>query len=545
MTSAAHRPLLVLAGIAVLASSAWPQEATDKQDKTPEKTAETKAEEVPQFDFHTFTVGYASRISKQNRVAMSPYAQTSSGFVFFQGKCILPLEEGRPFSTWYFSGTPNADYATSIRFALPGTTIKVDSSDANYFDQTFGLVDASRDRTLSFSANQKLAAGVDAYVAAETSERNHNYTAPKPNARVDTRQYTAAVTAKVGPGRLDVAATNHTLGTKGDLYPYTERNTFQARYSADFGDSVTLEGAAGYTRINQQGLDASAVRNFGLEGRWDLTPGTFLNFRLRHEDYELANTQNAYVRTRVLTGLNLHTSIAKWSVDAGFDHRESERYREDQSYVDVPKWNDYTLRLSKRLAPGLRFSAKGQWQDLTSTAQAQTTDNRMLMWDDRATGQVKLDYFSGQLASYLTYTHRFQRNSVRDVDVDWNNLSLGASYVFNDKLSAFGEMAVDRFHVTGTVGQNGDFLSDYFSNGNTYSLGFDFRESARNSYSASWNYFQGTDSLGNQLTLHFRRDLGHRQSVDFTLAPWRRFDRLYDVNSYEAALFAIKLTVRP
>jgi len=543
MTSA-PRSILVLAGMAALAATAWSQDDTKKQDPPKEDPA-AAAEETTRFDFHTYSFGYASRVVKQNRVAVSPYAQMPSGFVFFQGKCIVPMEEGRPFTSWYFSGMPNADYAASVRYVLPGTTIKVDASDANYYDQALGLKDASRDRTLSFSANQKLARGVDAYITADTSERNHQYTGPKPNAQVDKRQYGAAVTANAGPGQLQVAASTQAVGTKGDLYPYTERNTLQARYSADLSDSFSIAGSAGYTRIGQRGLENSAVRTYGVDGRWDWAPGTMLNFKVRHEDFDLNATENAYVRTRIMTGLGLHTRLGKWAVDLGYTHREAERYREDQSFVDVPKWNDYSVKFSGRIAPNLRFSAKGLWQDLTNQAEFQTTDTRMLQWDDRATGQAKLDYFNGSLAGYLTYTHRFQRNSVRDVIVGWNNVALGASYTFNDKLSMFGEMAVDRFHVSENVGQNGDFLADYFSNGNTYSVGVDYRRSLKETYSATWNYFEGTESLGHQLTFNYWRDLGHRQSLDMTFAPWRQVDRLFDINSYEAALFSLRFTVRP
>ena len=85
----------------------------------------------------------------------------------------------------------------------------------------------------------------------------------------------------------------------------------------------------------------------------------------------------------------------------------------------------------------MRLTLRGTWDNLTAGAVPNTDDTRQLLWDDKVMGQAKLDFSSDSYAFYAVYTYRFRQNKTRLTEIDWHNITIGASHPFNSALTAY------------------------------------------------------------------------------------------------------------
>jgi len=529
------RTILVLAGTVVLSAAGWSQDAkpTEPEPAAPE----------PKVELSRFTLGYQSVKTNNNQFAFQRYVKVPHGLTVFDAKHIVPLSEKWPYLSLYFAGGAD-DKVAELDLGSPAFRFAADYGDFRFYQTPFGPVRESKDTLFRAQADAQIGGHIGAFATVTSMKRDHPAVAPEPDQVHQSLEYTAGIGGNAPGGRFDVAASTRKTSETNGVYPAAERSTVQGRYSVGIGSKGSLEGVAGTTRINQFGLASSTIQNYTLKGDYDFDDQTTLSARVQQENYSLGPTVNAFTRRRLVSGLNLNTRVGKWNVQAGFSHKEQERWRTDQSYVDVPKWNDYTLKFSTRLSSESRLTVRGRKEQSLSLAQIQKNDPRSLTIDERAMGQIKLDYFKDKFTGYLTYTADYRKNSFRDLQIDTNVVTIGGSYELTEKANVFAEASRDSYRVPANLGQLGDYLGDYYTDSINYALGLDYAPNTRDAYGLYWNYFQGYESLGYQMNLRYRRAYRPGQFIELNYAPWRYSDRVFGVSSYDSQIASIRFSVR-
>jgi hypothetical protein len=263
--------------------------------------------------------------------------------------------------------------------------------------------------------------------------------------------------------------------------------------------------------------------------------------------------ENAYVQEIFVTSIRLVHQFPGVSFQAGFQHKEAERVRADQSYVDVPKWDTYDARLSTRITPSVRLSAKGSWEHMRNGPQVVSDDNRSLFWDDRVRGQIKIDGGNDRFAGYAVYGYRFDQNSGREVEIATHNFTLGANYIFNDKASAYLEYANETIEAKG-VDDDGLSLDDFFPSSISFAFGMDYSIRANESVSVAISHYftRNANPLrlvdgnirGTEITATYNRQLGPNSSLQVVFAPWTYSDRLVEQMRYRATALGINYRIK-
>jgi hypothetical protein len=507
----------------------------------PKQEEQDPDEEIIPVKWNEITVGYSTFKSNQG---LSRYAQPSEGFNLHELKLFTPGTEKTPSAWLVMRGlAPQDNYIAGYIALNRGNTVLRGARGQHKYDEfDWHSKDRSEDNVTEITLDHAFAPNFGGYAIYRATERDARYTAPRDAEHMRTRQFAGGVGGKVLGGNLDVNYSDRRSFDDTGVQPGTLQQTVSAGYSRDFGSLFSLEGTAASTKIQQAGLANSFVRSYALAGAWDLAPSTGLQFHLGRQDLDLNNVQNAHIRKRLLTSIRLQHRFPGWNLQFGYKHRETERIRADQSFIDVPKSNEYDARLSGSLGPA-RVTLRGSWEDLRETAVMNTPDTRQLLWDDRAMFQAKLDGGNDVFAAYGTYTYRFQQNKQRGVDIRWNNLVLGGSYVFNPAWNAYIEFAADNFAVSGGT-ESGQSLDFYFPNSRSLAFGVNWSQDPRMSASANLNYYESGDVRGTQLTLSLRRRLSEDHDLELVVAPWRHEDRLYNLTGYRTTFASLRYTVR-
>ncbi len=527
-----------LSALAMVAASASAQDAPPAAE--PQKDAEPEELFVP-TKLSQITLGYTGF---RPNYGLSRYARPTQGLSLHDLTLFNPLSEKSPFARLIIRGMHNQDSMIQGDVALNQgrTLLRGTRRDNAYYD--FGWVSKGRseDKETEFSMDHSFTTNFGAFAFYKKNERWGRYPAPRDADHTHTQVLAGGVGGNMLGGNLGVTASERITTDDRGNQPKTLQRTVSGNFARDLGTAVSLEGSAAYSRIEQRNLPSSSVRSYALAGNWDLGASTGLSFQLGQQDIDLNTVQNAYTRQRFLYGARLMHRWPGWSLQVGMRHKESERLRADQSYVDVPKWNVYEARLAGKVGPA-RLTLRGTWEDLLATAIMTTTDKRQMLWDDRAMFQAKLDGGGELFQAYGAFTYKYQQNKQRGVELGWKNFVLGGSYVLTPSLNAYAEYAVDDYRAKGSA-IGAPSLGFYFPNSRSATAGVNWAHSPRLSASANFNYYESGDVRGTQLTLSLRQKLSLDQDLELVVAPWRHEDRQYDLTSYRTTFLMARYTVR-
>ncbi|MBL8086937.1 MAG: hypothetical protein JNM85_02560 [Chthonomonas sp.] len=529
--------LFVLAGACAFGQTADPAE-TDPTVAPTEESTEASTPEAP-VRRREITIGIDS--IKFND-ALRRYGRPPQGLTLHRLRFSSPYGEGPAYGKLLVTGMPERDNAIEgmITFNHGHTTIKARRTESGSYVMDWRAKPMSNRKQVEYTVDQVLTQSLGMFLSYRSFEQSTGYPAPRATDHTRNEVVAAGVVGQVLGGQFDATlASRRTRDVNGAL-PTTMQRRADATYSRDFGSHLNLEGTVGFSRIEQAGLPASNVKNVGFAGVLDLGPSTGLQFNLGRTDYDFNTNQTPSIRKRTISGLRLVHISNKWSFQFGYRHRETERIRGDRTFVDVPKLNDYDARLSGRIGTA-RVTLKGSWEDLRTSAIMTTLDKRQMLWDDRATFQAKVDGGNETFLAYGVYTYRFQQNKQRGVDIKWNNLVLGGSYVFNPWVQAYAEVSNDSFSARSEGSTALDF---FFPNSRTAALGLSWTKSPGLSGSASLNLYESGDIRGSQLTLTLRKQLSADHDFEFMVAPWRQTDRLYGISGYRTTMLSARYTVK-
>jgi hypothetical protein len=523
-----------MAAVAAVAQETPP--TTDPQNKE----AEPEEKQAPDR-WNEITIGYNS--FRENS-SLSYYARPTEGLSLHYLRLFNPGSDAFPYAKLTIRGLPKQDNVVNAYVALNRghTVLRGSRTQHSYYVLDWRPKDPSEDNESRYTLDHSFTPDFGGFLTYVANERDGRYPAPRDPEHTTTRFVAAGVGGKVAGGNLGVTVSDRRTFDDTGARPETLQRQVNASYSRDFGNDFSLEGTAGYSRIEQAGLDSSGIHTYTLSGAWDLGPATGMQFLIGQQNLDLNTILNAYARKRLVSSARLVHRWPGWSLQFGYKHRETERVRADHSFVDVPKVNEYDARLAGKLGPA-RLTLRGSWEDLRATAVMDTEDSRSLLWDDRATFQAKLDGGTDLFSAYGTYTYRFQQNKERGVDIGWHNIAVGGSYVFTPVLNGYAEFSADDFRVGGNA-ESGQSLDFYFPSSRTVAMGLNWSKDPSLSASASLNYYESGDVKGTQLTFSVRRRLGPDHDLELVVAPWLRDDKLYDLTGYRATFLLARYTVK-
>lgn len=543
MTQINLRNLASLAGILVLTVGAWAQETPPAEE--PAKDSEEI--EIP-VKWNSISVGYYTWKASGSRIRMGQHGRVSEGVTLAELKYLNPVGEGHPYYSFLWRGNPGRNSAGEGVVILEGgqTILRASVRDRQYYaDPSWVPTTPSQDKIGTLSVEHQIKPNIGAFVSYQSIDRGQKFVGPKDSGHQRTRVVAGGVEGRIGGLQAGVTVTDRRTFDDTGRQPATLQRGVEGRLAGEIGNRLSLQGAMGYTRIEQAGRPKGDVRTMAMAGHLDLGPSTYLQFNAGRDDLDIGQlTQNAYVRQRFNSGLRLNHKLGSWALQFGFRHRETERVRDDRSFVDVPKWNTYDARLSGRLNNGIRVTLRGTWDDMTATARATGVDTRQLWWDDKAMGQLKLDGGNDVFTGYAAYTYRFRQNKARNVEVGQHNFALGGSYQFKQNLLGYAEWSYDSIRATGGAEGTSTTVDTFMPNSMSISAGLDWTLNERASFSATVNHFATNNWRGTQVTFQYRRRLSADHSLDVVVAPWRFEDRLYGLTGYETTFLGVRYTVK-
>jgi hypothetical protein len=525
--------LITIAAVALLSVVSLGQDPPAQEPQEEPKPPKLKLNEV--------TFGMSSF---RGSTTLNQYASPIDGLALHSLRMLWPWTETSPFARLIVRGMPGQDnYAEgAVNFNRGNTKLLANRLEYGNFVLDWRPKSESIQKEAGVTVDHAFAPNIGGFVSYSSSKHSSHYPAPLVPDLTQTQTVSGGFGGDLLGGNLGLVLSDRRIYTETGVQPTSLQRQINANYVREFGDSLSIGGSANFARIEQAGLVGSDIRSYSLFGNWDIGPATDLQFQLAQQDLDLNTVQNAYVRKRLSTSARLIHRMDGWAMQLGYQRKESERVRTDQSFVDVPISDLFDFRLSRRMG-ATRFSLKGSWEGVSSDAVMNTDDPRSLYWGDRATIQAKVDMGADAFSAYGVYTYRMDRNEARNAEVGWHNVALGGGYVFSPDLSGYAEISFDEFRAAGASETN-QTLDFYFPNGRTLALGVDWSKSPDLAASANLNYYESGDVRGSQLTLSLRRRMSADSDLELVVAPWRHDDRQFDLTSYYTTIFSARYTVR-
>lgn len=583
-------PLAVIAGTAVMFACASAQEApasapakaaqkTDKavQKKAAAKKSVTKATDEKKADgdeakkdeeqkgdakadaktdskdsgddseapilYNSLTLGYTSWSSNNNINQINQNGYVTGGFGISGLSILQPFEHDR-FLALDYLGTPGNDYGMRLVNEWgSNTSLNFHSHQFSFLDPGLGVRFPSVDSGWDVTVDHQIAPNFGAFASYKYTEGQHHFPAPYDQPNYNNGTLTLGTQKQFGANVIGASFVENRFNDATGVQAPTLTDRGEIRYSGSWGSRLTAQGTAAATRIQVVGQPDNWVHDYSVSGIYDVDENSTLGGSLSQSVMDFHSIQNAYVRKRNLSGINFETHLDKWGLGLGYQRREEERMRADQSFVDVPKWNIFDVKLNGRLNSQLRLGLKGSMEDMVTTPVFLTNDPTLLYWNRKATFNAKVSGGSDVTNGYFSYTCRYRRNDERGYSITWNNFAFGGSRIFSPKLLGYAEFSSDLYAVGGTS-PAATALGAYFPTSETFLIGVDFTRNERENLSFVISSFYTQDQWGQQIACTYNRDLGKERNIQITLSPWLQRDRLYNVDTFDAAIVAVKVGVR-
>jgi predicted porin len=489
-----------------------------------------------------------------NRQLFRRYASGPGNYSIRELRLFSEGSEDQPFARFTLRGSPWEDSESEGLIILGGgrASLRGNFGRHTFVEPSQFPTPDSHERKVGGTAAYAITPKIGAFFTYEAAEHENNLELPKLPYDLRTKSFGGGLQGEVFGGNAAVTLVDRRYYDRNGLIPDVIQHQILARYGIPIGKSFTVEGSYADVRIEQNNGMDNSVKNWKLNADWDIGPDTSLLFETGRSEYDLPQVLNSYTQEQFLTKIRLVHHFPQASIQLGYKRREAERIRGDHLYVDVPKWDTFDGRVSTRIA-GLRLTAKGSWEHMRDGATMISTDSRALYWDDRVRAQLKLDGGNDRLSGYAVYSYRLDQNDARSTEITNHNLTIGASYLFNERASAYFEIANDTYEVDG-FSEDGLHLDDFFPSSVSIAFGFDYSIDAKSSASLALNHYYTRNAnplriedgnfRGTELTAVYRRDINADSSFDVTVAPWRYRDRLNDQLDYRTTIFGVNYTVK-
>ena len=568
-------PLATLAGIAVMVSCAYSQQSqnetsnprkvatkevatkdkigqkpvdkgkksTDDQAKKADDKAEASDDAEPKPLLNSITLVYTTWNSSGNMRESAQNGLVTGGFGIGNLSLLVPYEKERFYALEY-SGLPGNDFGFRLLSQWgTNTSVITNAHQFSFIDPTFGVTSPSRNTGIDTTIEQQLGSNFGVFANASMDHQEWQSAAPLAVSDFETKRVTLGSQKQVGNSNLGASFTQSNYIDHSSVQPPTQTNRGELRYSGTFGPKFSAQGSLAISKIQVQGQPDSWINQYRVSGVYDVNDESSLGAHFDQINLDLNSVQNAYARKRIQSGVNLDTRLGTWGLGLGYSHREEERLRADHSFVDVPEWNEYNLKLNGRLGKSYRLGIKADIEDLASQPVFQTDDPTLLYWERKASVQSKLSTGNTTNSGYMSLNYRYRRNNERGFYLNSTNYAVGGSRVFSPKFMGYAEFASDQYSVGGTSPIT-TALGETFPTSETFLFGVDYTRNARENFSFVMTSFYTQDQWGQQIALTYHMDLGKERNFQITYSPWLQRDRLYDVDTFTAPILSVKLGTR-
>lgn len=524
---------------------ATPAQATKDDSKAKKDDSKTDASDEPEPKqlYNSLTLGYSTWNSSGNNAEMNQHGFVQGGYGIADLSILVPFEKDR-FYSFDLKGNPGQDFGLNTKAQWGGaTSLSINGHQFSFFDPSYGTVAPSRQKDWDITLDQQLGQNFAAFANANYANWDHTFPAPITETNFDNKSVAVGVQKEMGAHTVGAVYTETSLTDHSGVQPSTLTDRGQLTYMGSWGPKLSAVGSIGLTRIEQSGMPDNWIRDYALSGIYDVNEESSLGAHVGEQDLDLNGVQNAYVQRKVDSGLTYNTRLGSWGLGLGYGHREEERVRADHSYVDVPEWNNYSLKLNGRLFGSYRIGVNGSIDDLSSAPVFLTDDPTLLYWSRKAKVTTKLNAGSETTSEYLSYSYRYNENSEREFSITQNTVALGGSRVFGPKVLGYAEFASDQYN-SGGVNSVASQLGSYFASDETFMFGLDYTRDSREGLSLVMTSFYTEDEWGQQIALTYRLDLGKDRNFLITYSPWLQRDRLYDVDTFTAPILTAKIGFR-
>ena len=544
----------------VLASAALAQDAT-KPAETPApakpaaKAAEDKtdAPTKPERNLLYLSAGWADWGFNGNSHRYSQYATPARGFFIRDAEYDPVSSDGRHWGYFEAQAPFQDDYRLNARVQLFNGTFDggITNNRNRFFATTPQVVGQSEHTITDAYLKQMIGNNFSVSFRNRFDEKQFFQQAPTDPENQHSRYWDMTARGSVGThGFLDLGYADMRYWDRTQVEPDSDTRRFSAAYRHDFTDNFTLEGTYAHSTIDQDGFSSSKVESWTVGSRWAPTDSTTILANFRQDKLNLPNVQNAYDRARTYYDLRLVQQLpAKWSGQLGYSQLDLERYRGDQSYVDVPRIHTFDAKVSGPLTSAFRLTAK---------VLRQTLDGKAVMTDihrtdtayfrNRWRAQVKVDTTGEYANAYFVYAFNANDNDVRGINIGETSLTAGADWQVRPNISLFGEVSTDRWAARSGNTRTAD-IGDYFPDGTSWTIGGTWTINPKFSLSAGYTgvmsrnsnplLLQDANFKGNYFngTLTYKDPNGWDLALSVEPATYR--DHVYDLMNYSANLVSI------
>lgn len=417
-----------------------------------------------------------------------------------------------------------------------------------FLDATFMPVSESQRELQEGSVKYLLTRDFAISLRYRMDKQEQLFEAPKLPYYQRTRFWDALVEGKFGEGQIGLGYIDWRYFDRTDIRPDTTVKRWQVRYLWQPNELLGIEGSFARSSMKQSARPNSDVETMTLSADWSITEATDFSVHLRRDKLDLPVVKNAWVRERRFGIANLVHRWRNWTLQFGFRQQENERVRKDQSFVDVPRWRIWEVRLSGRIDRSWRLNLKGGFQHLTHPPTMITTDPRQQFWDDRRFAQLKVEGGSPVLNGYFSITHNRWDNDARAVELTSNAFMLGGTWNINRKLGLFAEYACEAWRAKSEITEF-PTLDNFVPNSRVTTIGLNWTVDRRTSFSAAFTEFVTANDNplllkdGNYRGQFLTAVLNHRfptgYEIALIIAPWRYRDRVVNLMDYDATVIMV------
>ncbi len=483
------------------------------------------------------------------------YATPARGFVLTDMGYVYATDDARYQSDLTIRGGVDQDLwvggGASMRY---GTTRFEGSYRTNeYYDNVPFDIPVSKRQEFDGRVVQSLGQGIGLQVRFSQEQHDAFFAGPRESEHVRTRTTDTSLKGKLLGGTLGVGYTDYRYWDRTNAEPDSEVQRWTAQYGRELLRGLDLQANYSHSRIKQPGRDDSEIETVGMSGNYAIGDRTNLSFGVKRDKIELPVVRTAYAQERMLFDSRLSHRAKNWSAQVAYRHKEVERVRKDQSFVDVPIWDSVEAKFQTKLGAGMRATVRGGFTHLRGWPVMNMTDPNPLFWTDTRFAQVKFDRTGETYAFYAILDHRFRKNDARRVDLSTTAGTLGATWDVGPGVSLFGEIVRETAKASGTGGDAAN-LDPYFPSsisgafGVSYAFNPGFHATATFTHVGTNNdnpmFEPGGNYRGRYLTLGLTHRAANGAEFAFTYAPWHYEDKVLSSLGYNASVVSLVGKVR-
>ncbi len=496
----------------------------------------------------TLGVGWANWNLDGNEHKFRQYATPPQGIFLNELRYVPSLHHDTHTGLISLKGFGEDDFRLDGNLALFNGNTKIEGwlTRNKFFDTTPVVIDPSDRRIQEVAIKQHVAPGFSLSARYRMDEQNQSFDPPSQPLHQRTRYSDVNAEGKVGPGFLSVGFADWRYFDRTQVLPDNTVQRVNLNYLWQAHARLAVEGGySQYAIWQQNGRPKSTVDTLAFSGDLALASATDMELTFKRDRRDLSVVQNGFLRDVRSGGLTLVHRWPKWSVQLGFQGREAERVRGDQSFVDTPHWFIFNGKLLGRLSKETRLSIKGSTQTLSRVPPAITNDTRSLFFDSKTDVQVKIDAGAEYVSAYVVGAYRRFDNSARGVLIQNKSMVAGGTWQIDPRLNSFIEISFDNWNAVNDVSLF-PVIENFAANGRTFVFGLNWATNQRTYMSATVTDSATTNDNplllrdGNTSSTYFTLNVHHRlpagHEVGLIFSPWRYRDRVVSAMSYDTAV---------